>query len=107
MLDTAGGIDQTNASVDDFYANDTAGNPVFSNPGTPTGNFAGEPGGQRISADQMHPMPEAPSSRATVSLGGSPPVAGGLSGTLDARKVPGGAKFAVSQVQRLVASHTS
>lgn len=98
MLDTAGGIDQANASVDDFYANDAAGHHVFSNPGTPAGTFAGESDGHRISADQMNPMPEPPSSRATVSLGGSPPVPGGLSGTLDARKVPGGAKFAVSQI---------
>lgn len=108
MFDTAGGTDHNDATIDDFYANgNTAGHHVFTRPDTPSGSFPGESEGQGVSPrDPGNPMPDPSGSRGTVSLGGSgpgqsaPPT--GLSGSLDARKVPGGAKFAVSQVRGIL-----
>ncbi|KAL8439586.1 hypothetical protein Efla_003799 [Eimeria flavescens] len=106
MLDTAGGLEASNASMDDFYADGgVVTQQVFTGPGTHGADFsspgadsqraaAGEPGSTSI------PDPGAPS-RSTVSLSNVTdhlPSMAGATGTLDGQKVPGGAKFAVSQL---------
>lgn len=106
MVDAFGGgnASQTASAVDDFYSSDAPQQqPVFCAGGPTTGsNVSTETAVQQTDADQLSPSPQAAQTRATVCLGGSPPSPSELSGTLDSHKVPGGAKFAVSQV--LIAS---
>lgn len=95
MLDTSGGIGVTSTSVDDFYANQ--GHQVFAAPGP----LASDSADQRPSADSVASIPDPAPSRASVSLGGNSlhsQNSTGVTGTLDGRKLPGGAKFAVSQI---------
>ncbi|CDI84034.1 hypothetical protein, conserved [Eimeria acervulina] len=102
MVDAFGGgnASQTASAVDDFYSSDAPQQqPVFCAGGPTTGsNVSTETAVQQTDADQLSPSPQAAQTRATVCLGGSPPSPSELSGTLDSHKVPGGAKFAVSQV---------
>ncbi|CDJ69627.1 hypothetical protein, conserved [Eimeria necatrix] len=103
MLEPVGGGEPalSAAAVDDFYASDAPGHQALSEAPTPVANFSADSNCPQLHADQFIPPPPPAESRATVSLGGSPPsaaAAAALSGTLDGRKDPGGAKFAVSQI---------
>ncbi|OEH79180.1 hypothetical protein cyc_01485 [Cyclospora cayetanensis] len=102
MLDTAGGAaggDQLSASViDDFYASDAPDQHVFSGPVSPSASFNNEAVTQSHPPDELTHATHPAASPATVSLGGNTPDSVGLGGSLDGNKIPGGAKFAVSQI---------
>lgn len=101
MMDTFGSstaATQSASALDDFYASDAPQHPMFSGSASPAASAATDTSLQQSAADNISSPPQQPESRPTVCLGGSPPSASELSGTLDSRKSPAGAKFAVSQV---------